>query len=243
MVALLATLVVSVLRFVSITRRSKSQPAPAVPKAATEAAMINKINDPIPALAALYEGEKTDASAVFNGTVAMLGFAVAYLVWAMPFVGTLTLSHEPTAKLFLVLLPFPLWLISAFHSLMTLNAMSHGISVRIIEDALFASSGLPPATRELVGSAAGDKVMDITQSRVAHKITTVVVYAGVLILGGVFTVYALYSATKVVVLVHMPVVEVAAATYSLLLIMVAWSWIAGIYMINKGRKEIPKHEN
>ena len=83
------------------------------------------------------------------------------------------------------------------------------------------------------------------QSDPAHKITTVVVYAGVGLLVVGFTVYALYSASRVVenesVLGHVSVVKVATATYSFLLIMVAWSWIAGIRMINEGRSEILNH--
>src|SRR5205814_8417463 len=116
-----------------------SEPKPPSPEPA---------NDPLAALAALYQGEKTDASYVFNTAMVMMGVAVAYLVGAVPFVGSL--GHTPIGWLFLLLLPVPLWLIAAFHSLMTLNAMSHGISVRIIEDALFEASKLQ-ANRELVG--------------------------------------------------------------------------------------------
>ena len=39
-----------------------------------------KENDPVIALAALYQGEKTDASYVFNTAMVMMGVAVAYLV-------------------------------------------------------------------------------------------------------------------------------------------------------------------
>ena len=150
-------------------------------------------NDRIAALAALYQGEKTDASYLFNTAMAMMGIAVSYVVGAIAFLGTP--SRGPMPWLFLLLLPIPLWLIVAFHSLMTLNAMSHGISVRIIEDALFDASELG-VDRGLVGSAAGDKIMDITQEKVVHKVTTFVVYAGVagLVIG--FTVYALYASEE-----------------------------------------------
>jgi hypothetical protein len=206
-----------------------------------------KIGDnTVVALAALYQGEKTDASYVFNTSMAMMGVAVVYLVGAIPFVGDL--SRGPIAWLFLLLLLIPLWLIAAFHSLMTLNAMSHGISVRIIEDALFEASELKAkgAKRNLVGSAAGDKIMDISKAHGVHVLTTVVVYGGVAFLVIGFTAYALYSANGIVkddvVLVHARVVEIAIATYSLLAIMVALSWIKGLRMINKGRHEIPKYE-
>lgn len=199
-------------------------------------------SDCVAGLAALYQGEKTDASYVFNTAMAMMGIAVAYLIGAIPFVGNL--GHGPIGWLFLLLLPFPLWLIAAFHSLMTLNAMSHGISVQIIEHALFKASGLPVGARDLVGSAAGDKIMDITQAKLAHKLTTVVVYGGVAFLVIGFTAYALYSANGIVkddvVLAHSRVIGIAMAGYSLLAIMVSLSWIVGIRMIDKGRARIPK---
>jgi len=196
---------------------------------------VNGGDDRIAALAALYQGEKTDASYLFNTAMAMMGIAVSYVVGAIAFLGTP--SRGPMPWLFLLLLPIPLWLIVAFHSLMTLNAMSHGISVRIIEDALFDASELR-VDRCLVGSAAGDKIMDITQEKVIHKVTTVVVYAGVagLVIG--FTVYALYSAQGIVK--NDLVWILAIGAYSLLLIVVAASWIVGVRMINKGRREIPE---
>jgi len=207
-----------------------------------EAAAVRGPDDRITALAALYQGEKTDASYVFNTAMVMMGVAVAYLIGAIPFVGNL--GRGPIDWLFLLLLPVPLWLVVAFHSLMTLNAMSHGISVRIIEDALFDASGLPIGGRDLVGSAAGDRIMDITQAKFAHKLTTVVVYGGVALLVIAFTAYSLYSANAVikgdVALAQTPAVEVAIATYTLLLIIVALSWIQGFRVINRGRGEIPK---
>jgi hypothetical protein len=198
---------------------------------------VNGGNDRIAALAALYQGEKIDASYLFNTAMAMMGIAVSYVVGAIAFLGNP--SRGPMPWLFLLLLPIPLWLIVAFHSLMTLNAMSHGISVRIIEDALFDASELR-VDRCLVGSAAGDKIMDITQEKVVHKVTTFVVYAGVagLVIG--FTVYALYSAQGIVKDDLVWILAIGA--YSLLLIMVAASWIGGVRMINKGRSEIPEPE-
>ena len=195
---------------------------------------VNGGNDRITALAALYQGEKTDASYLFNTAMAMMGIAVSYVVGAIAFLGNP--SRGPMPWLFLLLLPIPLWLIVAFHSLMTLNAMSHGISVRIIEDALFDASELG-VDRGLVGSAAGDKIMDITQEKIVHKVTTFVVYFGVagLVIG--FTIYALYSAQGIVK--NDIVWILAIGVYSLLLIMVAASWIVGVRMINKGRREIP----
>ncbi len=195
----------------------------------------------IQALAALYQGEKTDASYVFNTAMAMMGIAVAYLVGATPF--TINPNHGPNTWLFLLLLPIPLWIVAAYHSLITLNAMSHGVSVRIIEDELFVSSGLGrKVEREMVGSAAGDKIMDITQERLPHKIITIIVYGGVgfLVIG--FTIYSILAAHDEIIKrpinTHPYVIYIAATTYSLLLTSVIISWATGLQMINKGRNSI-----
>lgn len=207
----------------------------------TNEIMEKKGHDPIVALAALYQGEKTDASYVFNTAMAMMGIAVAYLIGAIPFVekfGTGSIGW-----LFVLLLPIPLWLIVAFHSLITLNAMSHGISVKIIEDVLFRASELQ-VNRDLVGSAAGDRIMDITKAKFAHQLTTVVVYGGVALLVIGFTAYSLYSAKAILehdgAWFRDRALWTAIATYSLLLIIVALSWIVGLRMIGEGRSEIPE---
>jgi hypothetical protein len=202
---------------------------------------------PVSALAALYQGEKTDAAYIFNTAMAMMGAAVVYLVGAIPFLGTL--SNGPAAKLSLCLVPAPLWLVVAFHSLITLNAMMHGVSVRIIEDALFEATGLRviPVQRTLVGSAAGDKIMDINLATPIHRLTTRVVYGGIFVLVLGFTVFVLYSAAKVgrndVVLTHVPLlVWIAAGVYLSVGFIVARSWKVGLKMVAESRAECAKYE-
>lgn len=198
----------------------------------------------VAALGALYQGEKTDASYVFSTAMAMMGVAVAYLVGAIPFVEKLAHQpFEPLAWLFLLIIPIPLWLVAAFQSLMTLNAMSHGISVQIIENALFDASRLR-VRRNLLGSAAGDRIMDVGEARLVHKITSFVVYGGVFIFEILFTGYALYSANNIINhpgRVVAPVVWVAMGTYLLLMVMVGLSWLVGFGIIKEGRAEIPLH--
>ncbi len=195
-------------------------------------------NDPVPALAALYQGEKTDASNVFNTAMAMMGIAVAYLVGAIQFMDRI--SQGPIAWLFLLLLPIPVWLIAAFHSLMTINAMSHGISVQIIEDALFEVSELR-VERELVGSKAGDKIMDIGKSHLVHKLITAFVYGGVGLMVIGFTGYALYSANGIIksnaALVHAQVFWIALGIYSLIVVMVALSWTIGFTILHRNSEK------
>jgi hypothetical protein len=187
-------------------------------EADTKTDVVEKDSDSITALAALYQGEKTDAAYLFNTAMVMMGVAVAYLVGAMTVVGKPNHELNELPWPFLLLLPIPLWLIIAFHSLITVNAMSHGISVRIIEDALFEASQLGHRVkRDMVGSAAGDKIMDITQAKPAHILTTVVIYAGVAFLVVGFTAYALYTAWSLVkndvVLVQGRVVGIAITIY------------------------------
>ena len=198
-----------------------------------------RTNDPIAALAALYQGEKTDASAIFNTAMAMMGVAVVYLVFALPFVDIL--RRGPIPGLFLILLPSPLWIIIAFHSLITLTAMRHGGSVRLIENALFEASKLK-VKRDMVGSAAGDKIMDITEAKLIHRLTTYFVYAGVGLLVIGFTIYALCCAFVVlsanVALTRALVIVIAVATiaaYLLVALMVARSWRVGLRMIKDER--------
>lgn len=190
--------------------------------------------DHVAALSALYQGEKTDASAIFNTAMTMMGVAGAYLIGAIPFVRKI--SEGPLPGPFLLLLPFPLWLIIAFHSLITLNAMSHGVSVKIIEDSLFATSGLGKhAKRDLVGSASADKIMDITLAKPIHKSTMIFVYGGLAALVIMFTIYSLYSAVGLVQL-HTFVMVIVG--YASVVLMVLASWIAGIRMIGKERKNV-----
>jgi hypothetical protein len=200
-------------------------------------------NETATALAGLYQGEKTDASYVLNTAMVMMGIAVAYLIGAIPFVEGLSHGHGTNPWLYLPLLPFPLWLIIAYHSLMTTNAMCHGISVRIIEDALYKAAALPDDVRDLVGSAPGDRIMDVTQAKRIHIVTSFVVYIGVacLVLG--FTGYCLFSAYGVIdhgACTHLLVFWIGVIVYVALLIMVYWSWIEGQRIIKAGRARIPQ---
>jgi hypothetical protein len=199
-----------------------------------ETIVVNSANNSTAALAALYQGEKTDVSSILNTAMAMMGVALAYMVGAVSFVGKLSDGSTPWPLL--LLLPFPLWLAIAYHSLIALNAMSHVASVRIIEDALFETSGLPSDKRLRVGSAAGDKIMDIRHAKIAHKLTTALVYGGVGILVILFTCFALHSANGIVkrniTLAQVPVMTISIVAYSLVLVLVAASWIEGFRVIN-----------
>lgn len=196
---------------------------------------MNAIKDHVSALGALYQAEKTDAAGIFNTAMALMGIGCAYI-------GVLMTVSDKFGKdlswLIVLLLPIPLWIIAAFQSLMTLNAMSHGVSVRIIEHALFSESGLPEELRKFVGSASGDKIMDISQSELAHIITAIVVYSGVVLLVGGFTLYVLF---RTWCQVSYSASILAATGYTLFLIIVVNSWVAGKRILEKANKQYLKH--
>ncbi|UMP01617.1 hypothetical protein [Amycolatopsis sp. EV170708-02-1] len=112
------------------------------PRQSYSLALENKDSDDAPgALNALYQSEKADASAIFNVSMAMMGIAAAYVVGAISLAEKYGSDSIPWPVV--VLLPAPLWVIVVFHSLITLNAMNHGLSVLILEDRLFRRARLP----------------------------------------------------------------------------------------------------
>lgn len=188
------------------------------------------MKDHVKALAAFYQAEKTDASGVFRTAMAMMAIGGAYL--CVMITNIYRFGSGPGDWLILLVLPLPLWLIAAFQSLMTLNAMSHGVSVQIIEDALFAESALPAGTRNYVGSVSGDKIMDINKSRFIHHLTTYIVYIGVGMLVIGFTSYTVYLTW------HPPYIAsvVAIVVYVLLAIIIGISWRVGFSIIKEAEK-------
>jgi hypothetical protein len=199
----------------------------------------NNTNDRIGALSALYQGGRTDSADVSNVSMMLMVIGGAYLVGAITFADKM--SHWPFAWLFLLLLPLPTWIMAAHHSILTLCGMSLGTSIRIIEDKLFEESGLH-VKREMIGSCAGDRIIDITKQHVVHKLISVIVYGGVGFLGIGFTVYSLYLASEATrentALANVPVIGIAAIIYSFIGCIVLLSWVVGIRMIAKGHADL-----
>ncbi|MFC9689139.1 hypothetical protein ACFTSF_11405 [Kribbella sp. NPDC056951] len=193
----------------------------------------------VSALGALYQGEKTDSIGIFNVAMVMMGIAAAYVISAV------TVSDLYGTALdwkVVLLLPVPLWLIAAYHSLVALGGMSHGISLSILEYSLYLQSKLPSdgefvepeePLRKYVGSRLGDRIMDIGQATWPHRIASVFVYAG-FYLGIVgYTVSVIVAAWG-----HVSGGWSAGAiiVYSLALAIVATSWLQGFRLLNKGNR-------
>ncbi len=189
------------------------------------------------ALGALYQGEKTDAVGIFGVAMTMMGVAAAYLVGVSALADKY--GSQGISWTFVLLLPAPLWLITIYHSLITLSAMRHGRSVDIIETELFNQSGLSPTLRDQVGSRAGNKIMDITQAGKAHIVATVFVYGGFFLGVIIYTVYVIVRAWHHVQPYY---IGMAIAGYSIALIVTAASWGTGLFPGDEG-KESPEQQN
>lgn len=201
-----------------------------------------KPSDSLMALCALYQGEKTDMASILSSAMAMMGLGLAYMAGSLVFLNSSSRGHP--SYLVAVLIPLPLWLVVAYHSLVTLNAMGHSLSVTIIEDALFRDSGLQ-VPREWIGTAASDEIMDINKQGVVHKIATYVVYGGVLVLAVGFTIFALWFAIDTSwgddSVLHKCVFTTALVGYLLLGAESIASWIVGIQKIGASRNEYKRH--
>jgi hypothetical protein len=83
---------------------------------------VSKDNGPsVATTAALYQAERSDASAVMSTSLALVGAGAAYLV------GTIALWDKfSLLKEWIVLLPFPLVCVSAFHSLLVAASVTKG---------------------------------------------------------------------------------------------------------------------
>jgi hypothetical protein len=189
----------------------------------------NPTNDQrISALGALYQAEKSDASGKFNVAMTVMGIGAAYIVGALGYTDKFGTHSLPWTLV--ALAPVPLWIIAAFQSILTLASMMHGVSVQILEDALFKETGLATGLRDYVGSKGADQIMDIRKAELPHKIATVFVYAGVgaSVLG--FTTYATNQAWD-----HLSTgTEVGLiSSYLITTAIVILSWIAGLRKVSE----------
>jgi len=181
------------------------------------------MNDTSGALGALYQSEKADASSISNVAMAMMGIAATYVIGAISLVDKYGSDSFPW--IVAVLLPAPLWIVAAYHSLIALTGMSRSRSVQTIETALLKLSGIPEEERDGIGTKAGDKIMDIQHSKPAHRVATAFVYAGVAMSVVGYTLFAIVRSWE-----HLGLTArmAAPAFYVLALLIVAASWAVGL---------------
>ena len=127
-------------------------------------------------LNAIYQAERADHSASYATALAMLGSGIAYGSAAVAFFGELAAKLSP---LVLTLLPFPLWMIAIYHSLVAAAAMTRGVSLRRLERELLHRARVPEHERSLLGFAAVDPVFNVLTASWPHRLATFVCYAGI----------------------------------------------------------------
>jgi len=124
-----------------------------------------------------------------------MGIAVLYLLSAIPFVGQ---SRPWTIWLALSTFAPDSALANVAFIRMTLNAESRDFSPNHSRRPLFEASQLR-VKRDLVGSEAGDKIMDITNRKPPTKLITYFVYGGVGLMVIDLPFFALYSANAIII--------------------------------------------
>jgi hypothetical protein len=176
--------------------------------------------DRFAAIGSLYEGLLTGASAAASLTTALLGAVVVYITAATAFVDQILRADVLAGAL----LPAPIWIAALMQSMVTAASMVRAVSIRAIEHRLLSVAGLGDAERRYFGTAATEAVMNVTISRLPHKIATLVAYGSAGILGVLFTTYVLVRTAQLDRLVA----SGGAALYALAFVAVCWSAVAGL---------------
>lgn len=181
----------------------------------------------VDALAALYQAERTDAVGILSAALALIAAGLAYIGVTLTLSDGLMDWRESGAML---LLPFPLMMICAFHSLLTITSMVRAQSIERIEDDLVALAGLA-GVRGKVGISASERIMNITVAGPAHRFATALTYGGTgLILIG-YGVYCCYQGLQGTGLSTGWIF--AVVIYFLLVVGIAWSWFDGFRVLKE----------
>lgn len=174
----------------------------------------------VAALAAIYQGDRADASATLNTSLALIGAGVAYLV------GTIALWDKFSVfEGWVALLPFPLICVSAFQSLLVASAVVKAHSVLLIEERLKDGARLTLPSRDYIGSLASERVMNVAKAdNWAYMASTIMTYGGIgaiIIILAYTVVILILSATYIGAWVIVP-----AIGYAAMLSVVGLSWAA-----------------
>jgi hypothetical protein len=187
---------------------------------------------------AIYQSDQARISAIGSAALTMLGAGLAYVVATLPFTGSLvkkiaslTNHTHMAAGIFLYSLPSLLWVIAAYHCLLTLEAMMRTISARVIEQQLSTDAQLKHSNEGIAfGFEASDSVIDFRQQPLRHKLLSLISF------GGIFIVICTYTVVMLVLGAHYIWWIPAAVIYGLVFCLVIYSWIRGI-------RRATKHQN
>jgi hypothetical protein len=167
----------------------------------------------------------------------MLGAGITYLVATAPFARSLAeklatqfpRSHWVPGT-FLASLPLLLFIIAAYHSLLTLEAIFRTVSARAIEVELVSRTDLDPKKVRL-GARASDYVLDLRQQPPCFKLATGITY------GGVILIVAVYAVAMLIMSIHYihEGVWIPIVVYSILTAFITQSWLDGLTKAQKAQ--------
>jgi hypothetical protein len=124
----------------------------------------------VSALAALYQSERADNMTAGSAVMAVIGGAIAY-------VGLTALAGAPDQVLggvnILPFLPFPLWALVVYQSILVGIAMLRSTSIRFLEDSLSGKAGLPESIKPIIGLNGTECVTNVTDTgaRWGHRLS------------------------------------------------------------------------
>lgn len=170
----------------------------------------------VAALGAMYEAERAENVTLLNINIALIGAELAYAAASVAFLDKIA----GLPRLAAALVPSPLWLGMLYSTLLVALAGKRGASAMVVEDELFALTGIRPGVRDRVGSRAGEYIVNPTVAPWPYRIVLGLVYTAPWGLTILYTCYMLVHYVKPGAMLY-----VAATGYGLLLLVAIAAYI------------------
>jgi hypothetical protein len=183
----------------------------------------------VAALGAMYEAERQDAAGMINVRLAVIALQLTYLGFAVVVVAEAGPEIGPWSAGFIA---SPLWFMHAYHLILVAMSILRVRSVQVIEDQLYAHSGMHHELRDLIGVRAGAKAADFDKQSLGLKLQAAVSYGGIGIFMIAFSVYGIIVAARSAGWASAPVVSATAVLVTLLAV-AAYSWLTVIRMMRE----------
>jgi hypothetical protein len=186
--------------------------------------------DEVAALAVIYTADRAETASSMNVALALLGAGIAYVAATLAFSGTLFRSLGWIT----VFLPFPLWLIATFHSLISISTMIRSISITQLEALLLQRTRIDNDRINTIGFRASERIGNVTQAAWPHAIASVLSYGGVALIVIGYTTYTIVNCQR------LPEwgTWLAATGYAMLSLLVAASWRYGFGIYTRSEKTL-----
>ncbi|WP_075123769.1 hypothetical protein [Actinophytocola xanthii] len=107
-------------------------------------------------MTAIYQAARSETLTLLNINIALVGAELAYLTASVAFLGDVG-KLPPTA---VALVPAPLWLGLLYNVIIIALSGRHGNSLVILERHMHRYAGIPPDEHALIGSRAGEYVVN-----------------------------------------------------------------------------------